>query len=298
MDWLRRKRIRQIIVYGWKDSTIIAKEKGSGRIKVFIDIIQCFRKHFVFSHQYKNNKLWSLSKEDYLSLASKIGTANLEHDRYVIEKYDNHKFLEKWTQKKWETTAKGSSARKKAYTSYFKTGKNLHVQYNVEIRREHFLFGTISIGNNVLLAKNVFIDYSGEVVLEDNVKLSDGVVIESHSHIFEPNSKTKEAIPTTIVLEDGVWVGQKAIICESSKRIGRYAQIGAGAVVRNPIPPYAIVVGNPAKIVGFLYTPEEVVEFEKDKYSEAERTDIEKYTKLYEKYFIKRMSDIKKSLGN
>lgn len=298
MDWLKRKRIKQIIVYGWRDSATITKESGIRRIKVFFNIIHCFRKYFVFSHQYKKNELWKLRQTDCMDLASKLGKANLDHDRWVIENYNNHKFLEKWTQKKWESTPKGSLARKNAYIKFFNTGKDLHVQYNVEIRREHFLFGTISIGEDVLLAKNVFIDYTGDLVLKDKVKLSDGVVIETHRHEFVPGSKSQKTIPTRIIIEEGVWVGQKAVICEEVKRIGRFAQIGAGAIVRNPVPPYAILVGNPAKIVGFLYTPDEVLEFEKEKYPETERTDIEKYTKLYEKYFINRMSEIKKSLSN
>ena len=42
MDWLRRKRVKQIVIYGWKDSANIAKESGKNRIKVFYDIICCF----------------------------------------------------------------------------------------------------------------------------------------------------------------------------------------------------------------------------------------------------------------
>ena len=298
MNWLRRKRYYQVIKYGWKDSAVIARNSGKRRIKAFWDIVCCFRKFYVFSNEYTKKELWKLSSKEYESLAKKIGDANLQHDQWVLEKYENHKFLEKWTQKKWEKTAKKSTARKNAYAKFFNTGKDLHVQYNVEIRREHFLFGTISIGDDVLLAKNVFIDYSGEVVLKDGVKLSDGVVIETHRHEFVPGPKKHKAIPTRIIINEGVWVGQKSVICEDVKCIGRFAQIGAGSVVRNPVPPYAIVVGNPAKIVGFLYSPEEVKEFEKDRYPDSEKTDIEKYRKLYNKLFVNRIADIKKMLNN
>lgn len=298
MDWLRRKRIRQIITYGWEDSAIIAKDSGKNRLKVFCDIIQCFRKYYVFSYQYKKNGLWKLDSQEFDSLASKLGEANLSHDRWVIERYRNHQFLSKWTQKKWENTSKGSLKRSEAYTKFFKTGKNLQVQYNVEIRSEHFIFGNISIGEDVLLAKNVFIDYTGELVMEDRVKLSDGVVIETHRHEFVPGAKVQKTIPTKLVIEEGVWIGQKALICEDVKRIGRFAQIGAGAVVRNPIPPYAIVVGNPAKIVGFLYTPEEVESFEKGRYTDDKKTDMEKYEKQYNKFFINNIAEIKNYLKN
>lgn len=78
--------------------------------------------------------------------------------------------------------------------------------------------------------------------------------------------------------------------------IGRGAIISNGTVVVGKIPPYAIVVGNPGKIIGFSMTPEEVVEFEKDKYSEDERTPLELLQKNYAKYYTQRYKDIKSFL--
>lgn len=290
MDWLRRKRIKQIISYGWKDSAIIAKDSGKNRLTVFSDIIQCFRKYFVFSYQYKKNGLWKLDSQEFDSLASKLGEANLLHDRWVIEKYENHKFLSKWTQEKWENTSKGSLKRKEAYTKFFNAGKDLHVQYNVEIRREHFLFGTITIGDNVLLAKNVFIDYSGELIIHDNVSLANGVIIETHTHPLEKSRQ--KPIPSKLEIGDNVKILSRSYVADTCHSIGRYARIGAGTYVRNNIPPYAIVMGNPAKIIGFLYSPEEMVEFEKENYPESERTPVDKYSQWYEKYFRSRSKEI------
>jgi acetyltransferase-like isoleucine patch superfamily enzyme len=298
MDWLRRKRLFQVIKYGWSDAKKIARETRNFRLYEYYLLLKSFNKYYVFSNQYFGKKLYALSPEDKETIADKIGKKNIQRDNWIVDKYNNRRFIEKWSSLKWETSPELSLKQNQAYMKQFNAGEGLCVQRNVDIHREHFLEGTIRIGKNVLLAKNVFIDYSGEVILEDNVKISASVTIESHRHEFFPETKEKKAIQTHILIEEGGWIGQHSIICEDCKRIGRFAQIGAGAVVRNPIPPYAIVVGNPAKIVGFLYTPEEVVEFEKDRYSEAERTDIEKYTKLYEKYFINRMSEIKKSLSN
>lgn len=225
-------------------------------------------------------------------VAKEIGEKNRDHDRWVIENYENHKFLEKWTQKKWETTPNGSLARKKAYTEFFNTGKDLQVQYNVEIRREHFLFGTISIGNNVLLAKNVFIDYSGDLVIEDNVKISDGVSIETHSHLGFTSTESGHAQKEFLVIGDHVNLGTKSIITESCHKIGRYAKIGAGAVVRSNIPPYAIVIGNPAKIIKFIYSPEEMANFEQSRYQDSDRTDIDVYTRNYKKLYTENIKEI------
>lgn len=53
------------------------------------------------------------------------------------------------------------------------------------------------------------------------------------------------------------------------------------------------MMGNPAKIIGFLYSPEEMVEFEKKMFDETERTPIEQYKKNYEKYYLNRWKEIK-----
>ena len=61
----------------------------------------------------------------------------------------------------------------------------------------------------------------------------------------------------------------------SGAHIGRGAIIGAVAVVRDQnIPPYSIVVGNPAKIIGFRFTVEETLEHEKLIYDEQNRLQI------------------------
>lgn len=75
--------------------------------------------------------------------------------------------------------------------------------------------------------------------------------------------------------------------------IGRGALIGVGAVPLVNVPPYAIVVGNPGKIIGFTKTPEEVVEFESDKYPEEERTPFDLLERNYKKYYLDRIKEIR-----
>lgn len=75
--------------------------------------------------------------------------------------------------------------------------------------------------------------------------------------------------------------------------IGNGAIIAACAVVIKNVPPYAIVVGNPGKVVGFIMTPGEIVEYEKQLYPEEERIPLEKLQKNYKKYFLDRKEEIK-----
>lgn len=95
-----------------------------------------------------------------------------------------------------------------------------------------------------------------------------------------------------IIINEDVWIGARVTLL-AGVHIGRGCEIGAGAVVRTSTPPYSIVIGNPAKIVGFRFTPEEVIEHEKKLYPEEERIPLDLLEKNYTKFFVNRIRDVK-----
>lgn len=98
-----------------------------------------------------------------------------------------------------------------------------------------------------------------------------------------------------VVVNEDVWIGAHVTLCQGVV-IGRGCQVGAGSVVRKDIPPYCQVVGNPAKIIGFRFTPEEIIEHEKVLYEENDRLPLDVLEKNYQKYFMNRVSEIKNYL--
>jgi acetyltransferase-like isoleucine patch superfamily enzyme len=145
--------------------------------------------------------------------------------------------------------------RNLAYRISFGAGKGLHVESGVRLSRTHrMLSGSISIGNNVLLARNVHIDFSGKVVIDDMVSLSEGSALYSHSHPIVGEEewlyhrKKREIIPTEIHLRKSCWIGTRAIIMPGVSEIGVNAIVTAGSVVTQNVPDKAIVQGNPAKV--------------------------------------------------
>ena len=108
--------------------------------------------------------------------------------------------------------------------------------------------------------------------------------------------KTKEYDKDVVVNED-VWIGANVTIL-MGVTIGRGAVIGTGSVVRNSVPPYATVLGNPAKVVGFRFTPEEIIEHEKLLYPQEKQIPFEKLQNNHEKYFANRVKDIRDYLKN
>jgi UDP-2-acetamido-3-amino-2,3-dideoxy-glucuronate N-acetyltransferase len=105
----------------------------------------------------------------------------------------------------------------------------------------------VVLGNNVKVQNNVSI-YTG-VVCEDDVFLGPSMVF---TNVINPRSAIvrKEEYKKTIVRK-GASIGANAtIVC--GNEIGQYAMIGAGAVITKPVKPYALVVGNPAKQIGWV----------------------------------------------
>ncbi len=98
-----------------------------------------------------------------------------------------------------------------------------------------------------------------------------------------------------IVVGEEVWLGCNVTLLNGAS-VGRGAFVGGGSVVRNAVPPYAKVIGNPARVVGFRFTPEQIIEHEKALYPEEERLPLELLEKNYKKYFLDRRMEIIKSL--
>lgn len=123
------------------------------------------------------------------------------------------------------------------------------------------------------------------------------VVTGSHGRILgewfdRTVAKYEEVIERDVIVEEDVWIGTNVTLLSGAK-IGRGATVGAGAVVRGNVPPYSIVTGNPAKVVGFSFKPEEVIEHEKALYPEEERLPLGKLEKNYNRYFLNRLIEIR-----
>lgn len=120
-------------------------------------------------------------------------------------------------------------------------GENCNIGQNVVISPQ------VIIGNNAKIQNNVSV-YTG-VTCEDDVFLGPSMVF---TNVINPRSavnRKSEYLKTKV--GKGATIGANAtIVCGHD--IGAYAFIGAGAVVTKPVLPYALVVGNPAKQVGWM----------------------------------------------
>lgn len=122
--------------------------------------------------------------------------------------------------------------------------KDINIEKNVEISEMVILGRRSGIGARSVL--------SGKVIIGDDVMIGPELMCYTTNH-----SMSRTDIPMIdqgfdkmepIEIENDVWIGSRVIILGGVK-VGRGAVIGAGSVVTHDIPPYAVVGGNPAKII-------------------------------------------------
>jgi UDP-2-acetamido-3-amino-2,3-dideoxy-glucuronate N-acetyltransferase len=120
-------------------------------------------------------------------------------------------------------------------------GERCNIGQNVVISPQ------VVLGNNVKIQNNVSV-YTG-VICEDDVFLGPSMVF---TNITNPRSAIirKEEYKTTLVKKGASIGANSTIVCGNT--IGAYALIGAGAVVTKNVPDYALMVGNPAKQIGWV----------------------------------------------
>lgn len=115
----------------------------------------------------------------------------------------------------------------------------------------------ISIGSHCNFAQGVFITGGGGVCIGDWVGFGPDVKVWSVTHRFDDAERPwllqgweKKAV----VIEDDVWLGANAFVMPGVT-IGKGAIISAGAIVNKSIPPYALVAGNPGRVIGWRKRP-------------------------------------------
>ena len=130
--------------------------------------------------------------------------------------------------------------------------------------------------------------------------MSEGTKILTHNHTTDFLSRgdlSHGAIFTPLTIQDRASTGTRVLIMPGVEEIGRGAMISAGAVVRKKVPPYAIVMGNPSRVVGFRYTPDQILELEEDEYPAEYRLSEEVLIENYKKYYLDKLQEIKQFLG-
>jgi UDP-2-acetamido-3-amino-2,3-dideoxy-glucuronate N-acetyltransferase len=113
-------------------------------------------------------------------------------------------------------------------------GQNVYIDLDTQVGARCKLQNGVSVFNGVTLGDDVFVG--------PNATFTNDLLPRAHMRFWE-------VIPT--VVEDGASIGASAtIVC--GIRLGRHCMIGAGTVVTRDVPPYALVVGSPARVIDYV----------------------------------------------
>ncbi|WP_321373618.1 hypothetical protein [uncultured Draconibacterium sp.] len=161
------------------------------------------------------------------------------------------------------------------------------------IKNVHLHEHTSILGNALILT------VLAKFIVKKNTGIAEGLTVITGNHIspigrwhrFVDDSEKPENADKDVVIEEDVWVGANVTIL-SGVTIKRGAIVGAGSVCRFSIPPYSIVAGNPAKVIGFKFSPMEIIEHEKSLYPENDRLSLNLLEENYSKYYGKRVKEI------
>ncbi|NQV42098.1 MAG: N-acetyltransferase [Candidatus Marinimicrobia bacterium] len=150
-------------------------------------------------------------------------------------------------------------------------GKGTKIWHYSHVQGGSSLGENVSIGQNVNVGNNVKIGNS--VKIQNNVSVYEGVELEDYvfcgpSMVFTNIQRPRSEFPqrgsefyTKTLVRKSASIGANAtIVCGST--IGEYAFIGAGAVVTKDVPAFALVVGNPGKIIGWVDKKGHKLEFD------------------------------------
>ena len=126
-----------------------------------------------------------------------------------------------------------------------KCGCNLEIEAGVLVGK----FKDVSFGNNVQINENVRLR---NVSIGNDVMIAPEVYILHSGHIFSSKETTMrfqgEKYYSLTIIEDDVWIGARSVI-NAGKKIGKGSIVAAGSVVTKDVAPYTIVGGNPAQLI-------------------------------------------------
>lgn len=151
-----------------------------------------------------------------------------------------------------------------------------HIQSGARIGKFCVIGQNVNIGNNVVIGNYVKI--------QNNVSVYEGVTLEDYvfcgpsmvfTNILNPRSlypqKGSEYYVKTLVKYGASLGANCTIVCGVT--IGKFAFVGAGAVVTKDVPDYGLVVGNPAKLIGWMSEAGEKLLFDKDGFAFCKKSN-------------------------
>lgn len=194
------------------------------------------------------------------------------------------------------------------YRNYFKVRRSKfgYIAPTARVRYPILIKGIENVylyENSLVLGNSLIIATRAKLIMKRNSTAAEGLTVVCGNHPFVKGELFLTRAGDNdiqnakdVIIEEDVGLGTNVTIL-NGVIIGRGAIIGSGSVVRNSVPPYSVIAGNPAKVIGFRFSPQATIEHEMALYAENERLSLELLKENYQKYFISRIKEIKSYLN-
>ena len=138
---------------------------------------------------------------------------------------------------------------------------------------------------------HIIYNYTGKFIMKEYSVASIDLLVVTGNHtptvgipFYSSSLSHINDKESDVILEEDAWVGARVTLL-SGAHIGRGAVIGANSLVNKEIPPYAVAVGSPAKIIAVKFTIEQILEHERALYPEERRFSKEYLEELFEAHY-------------
>lgn len=141
---------------------------------------------------------------------------------------------------------------KSHFRNIAKRGRNVFYGKDFRVFNGHhniFLGSEINLVDMIINAG----DKDGKVIIDDYVFFGHNVQVLARGHDYNVfnSDRQKTITEKTIHIKEGAWIGSGAIIL-GGVIVGEHSVVGAGSIVNKDVPDYAIVGGNPAKVIKYI----------------------------------------------
>lgn len=240
----------KIVFSSAKKVLIIRKMENVDLVAVYRDMVSSCLRYHIGTNVYVDYKGWKMSDEEKEKQFSILRQRNDWLEKYMV----NRVFLNKYSSFDYETSQSKIEERRQAYIKQYGFPQSFRCQHGFILTSEHYGEGSIRVGENFCVARDVDIDLTGDITFGNDVNISEGAKFLTHAHDYD-NILGKEIISPDMAyvapleVGDDVHFGARCIILPGCNHIGSHSFIGAGAVVTHDVPEWAVVAGNPAKVI-------------------------------------------------